>query len=163
MKYSERIDYPQTSAQLLPVFSNPAFFEAKYAATGAHDIRVLETEHGNGRFRIKVSRKVPTDVPIPSFARSLVPQDITLIQTDSWDLEKGVGSLDIEFVGIPVRVHCELLLKDVAGKAVEDLHFDIKVNVPLIGGKLEKLLADDLKVKFTKDTAVTLGMLPQYV
>lgn len=163
MKYSERIHYQHSSVDLLQMFSNPEFFKAKYSATGARDIQVLAMEKANGRFCIKVSRKVPTDVPIPSFARSLVPQDITLIQTDSWDMEKGTGSLDIEFVGIPVRVHCELVLKDVAGKAVEDLHFDIRVNVPLIGGKLEKLLADDLKVKFARDTEVTFGMIPGYL
>lgn len=163
MKYSERIDYSQSSAELLNVFSNPEFFKAKYAATGAHDIQVLESEKSNGHFRIKVSRKVPTDVPIPSFAKSLVPAHITLVQTDTWDLEKGVGSLDIEFIGIPVRVRCELVLNDVVGRAVEDLQFDIRVNLPLIGGKLEQLLADDLKVKFAKDTEVTLDMLPMYL
>lgn len=54
---------------------------------------------------------------------------------------------------------------DAAANAIEDLDldFDIRVNVPLIGGKLEKLLADDLKVKFAKDTEITHGMIPQYL
>ena len=163
MKFSEHIEYQQNSAELLGIFTNPEFFQAKYAACGGRDINVLETSHNNGQFRIKVSRKVPAEVPIPSFARSLVPQDITLIQTDSWDLERGIGSLEIEFVGIPVKVGCELVLKDIGGQAIEDLHFDVRVNLPLIGGKLEKLLAEDLKLKFAKDTAITLEMIHQYL
>ena len=163
MKYSERIQYTNSTQELLNIFTNPDFFRAKYAATGARDIEILDMQATPERFMIKVSRKVPSDVPIPSFAKSFVPQDITLIQTDSWDLRTATGTLDIQFVGIPVKVSCGLKLVNDGTNAIEDLDFDIRVNVPLIGGKLEKLLADDLKVKFARDTEITLGMIPHYL
>lgn len=163
MKFSDRIHYHYSRADMLRIFSNTAFFAAKYAATGAREIQIIESRKTDTHFLVKVSRKVPTEVPVPSFARGLVPQEIILIQTDRWDLENARGSLDIEFVGIPVEVSCELSLSEVSGKAVEDLLFDIRVNLPLIGGKLEKLLSDDLRMKFARDTEITLDLVAEYL
>lgn len=39
------------------------------------------------------------------------------------------------------------------------LNVEIRVNVPLIGGKLEKLLAEDLQLKFKHDTEVALALV----
>ncbi|MES2919337.1 MAG: DUF2505 domain-containing protein [Pseudomonadota bacterium] len=159
MKYQDRIGYPITAAQLLPFFADPDFLVRKYVAQGATDVRVLQAEVTASRSTITVSRAVPVEVPIPSFARALVASHITLVQTDSWDFATGRGRLEIEFKGMPVRVGCDMTLQDQAGGAVEELAFDIRVSVPLLGGKLEELLARDLRLKFQRDTEVTLGMI----
>ncbi|HCT39785.1 MAG TPA: hypothetical protein DF427_01120 [Moraxellaceae bacterium] len=91
--------------------------------------------------------------------RALVPSHITLVQTDAWDVATQKGSLQIEFKGMQVRVNCEMTLQDRAGCAVEELDFDIRVNVPLLGSKLEALLAQDLRLKFLRDTEVSLGII----
>lgn len=159
MKYHDIIRYPRRSAQLYPFFTDPGFFVRKYEAQGATHVRVLHAEMKGTHSTITVSRDVPVEVPIPSFARSLVPSHITLVQTDVWDTATGNGSLLIEFKGMPVRVNCRIALRDQADGAVEELDFDIRVNVPLLGSKLEALLAQDLRLKFQNDTVASLAII----
>lgn len=159
MKYHDTIRYPVPAEALFRFFTDPDFFVRKYMAQGATNVRVTRAETAGSRSTITVSRDVPVEVPIPSFARSMVPSHITLVQTDSWDSATRKGNLQIEFKGMPVRVNCDMTLQDRDGKAVEDLAFDIRVSVPLLGGKLEALLAQDLRLKFQRDTEESLNII----
>lgn len=159
MRYQDTIRYPLPRAGLMPFFTDPDFFVRKYVQQGASNVKVLAAGTRDGRFSITVSRDVPVQVPIPSFARALVPAHITLVQTDSWDLAALTGRLEIEFKGMPVRLACDMVLADTPAGAVETLSFDIRVNVPLLGGKLEALLAQDLRLKFQHDTEVSLAIM----
>lgn len=159
MKYRQTIDYPVSGERLLAIFSQPDFVLDKYAAQGASNIRLLKEERDGDRFRFTVTRDVPVQVDVPAFARSLVPSTITLVQTDAWDPATRRGSLVIEFQGMPVKLRCDMQLEDRAGGTHHTLDFDIQVNVPLIGGKLEKLLAEDLQMKFRHDTEVSLRLV----
>lgn len=159
MKYQETIDYPVPCERLLGIFTQPDFVLAKYAAQGASNIQPLAHTHDGDTFRVTVSRDVPVQVDVPGFARSLVPSTITLIQTDTWNTRTRRGSLDIEFKGMPVKLRCEMRLEDGPSGAHHTLDFDIRVSVPLVGGKLEKLLADDLQLKFKHDTEVSLALV----
>lgn len=159
MKYHDTIHYPVPVETLFLFFTDANFFVRKYVEQGATNVRVTHAEVIGSRSAITVSRDVPVEVQIPSFARSMVPSHITLVQTDSWDSATRRGTLQIEFKGMPVRVNCEMTLQDRAGKAVEELAFDIRVGMPLLGGKLEALLAQDLRLKFQRDTAASLGII----
>ncbi len=162
MKFREAIRHTLPADRVLSAYANPDFYPAKYAATDGRDIRVLDTGNDDGQFHIRVSRKVPADIPVPAFARGLFPHEITLIQTDRWDRASGTGSVAIEFVGLPVRIDCGLALSGEGDRMVETLDFEIRVDMPLVGGKLAKLLAEDLQLKFAKDTEVTLALLPVF-
>lgn len=159
MKYHDTIRYPFPVDALFPFFTDPDFFVRKYLALGATNVKVIHAEPKGSQSSITVTRDVPVEVPIPSFARSLVPSHITLIQTDAWDTATRRGSLQIEFKGMPVHMKCDITLADQAGGAVEELDFDIRVNIPLVGGKLEALLAQDLRLKFQRDADVTLDIM----
>lgn len=161
MKYQQTIDYPVSCEHLFARFSDPGFIMRKYAAQGATGIALVSAEQDADGFCIVVSREVPVDVDVPAFARSLVPATITLVQTDRWHVATGQGSLDIEFKGMPVRLHCDMRIVDTPAGAHQVLDFDIKVSVPLLGGKLEKLLADDLQLKFGRDTEASLRLLAE--
>ncbi len=159
MKYRETIDYPIPCAEVFRHFGSAEFFVAKYEQQGARHITVDAAEFNAERFSVTISRHVPVEVDIPAFARSRVPDHITLVQTDAWDLRTQRGTLDIRFLHLPVHVTCALAMSDIAGRAKETLDFDLRVNVPLIGGKLEEILARDLRLKFRKDTEVSLRLM----
>lgn len=159
MKYQEVIHYEQNAETLLRYFSDPEFFVRKYREQGATNVRVEASACSATESSVTVTRDVPVEVDVPSFARGLVPATITLVQTDSWDLARRQGRLEIVFKGMRVRLTCTMTLTDTPTGAREDLAFEIRVNVPLIGGKLEELLARDLRLKFGKDTEVTHAII----
>lgn len=159
MNFQDVTDYPLPAERVLAFFTSPAFYVRKYEEQGARNVRVDEHRASPEQFSITVSRDVPVEVDVPDFARSRIPQTITLVQTDQWDLARRTGSLQILFKGLPVKVSCSMRLTDTPSGAREELDFDIRVNVPLLGGKLEELLARDLRLKFARDTEVTLAIM----
>lgn len=161
MHYQEVIRYEQPAKTVLRHFTDPDFYVRKYREQGASNIRVEASERTATRFSVTIARDVPVEVDVPAFARGLLPPTITLVQTDSWDLEQRQSRLEIAFKGMPVRLTGTTRLTDTPTGAREDLLFDIRVNVPLIGGKLEELLVRDLQLKFSKDTAVTHAIIAE--
>lgn len=159
MKYQDTIDYPVSSDALLNYFTVPEFFVHKYREQGATNIQVEAHTHDGNNFAVTISRDVPVEVPVPAFARGIVPDTITLVQTDRWDTAARTGRLEIRFKGLPVVLTAAMRLHDTAAGARETLDFDIRVAVPLLGRKLEELLASDLRLKFQRDTDVTLDII----
>lgn len=159
MKFYETINYPVSCEHVLSKFITAEFLQAKYEGQGATNIRLLDQSREGDTTRYTFTRDVPVQVKVPAFARSMVPKTITLIQTDSWNTTTRSGRLDIEFKGMPVKLSCDMLLEDEPSGTHHTLDFDIHVNVPLIGGKLEKLLAEDLQLKFQHDTKISLALV----
>ena len=52
------------------------------------------------------------------------------------------GTISIETPGKPTSVTGTLSLEESGGRTTETLEVDVKVKVPLVGGKLESLMAE---------------------
>lgn len=153
MQFQEFNRYPFPAHAVVQVFGNKNYFIQKYTGAGASSIEVLDEQHNDGKTRIAVSRHVDIDVDVPAFARKFVPDTITVVQIDSWDQAALRGNLDIQFKGMPAVVKCDMTLTDDdEGSCVLQLNFSVKINVPLIGDKLAKVLGADLKKKFERDS-----------
>lgn len=163
MKYQEKNTHAANSAVVLSMFSEQNYFLTKYRNVGATDIHVMACTKTDSHFSITTSRQVAVEAPVPAFASKLVPGHITVIQTDSWDLLAKTGTLDIVFKGVPVSIHCDMTLVDQGSQCIQSLDFTLKVSVPLIGGKLEQILADDLRRKFAADAAEARRALAAYI
>lgn len=162
MKYADRNQYAIPVDTVLRAFTDPDFFQRKYQAQGAGDIRQLSHEHNGNQFAITFSRTIAVGVNLPAFASKHVPERITLIQTDRWDLAARRGTLDIRFDGLPATVKCDMHLTDANGGTEHELEFEITVKVPLIGKKLEKLLAEGLQKTFQRDSGIAAELLASY-
>lgn len=162
MKYADRNQYDTPTDKVLSAFTDPDFFLRKYQAQGAEDIQQLHHEQSGNQFTITFSRTVEVGVKLPGFASKHVPDRITLIQTDRWDLDAREGTLDIRFDGMPATVSCQMQLSETPEGTEHGLEFEIAVKVPIIGKKLEKLLADGLQKTFQRDSKIAARLLADY-
>ena len=103
-QYEERQSFDQPMEKVLRMFSDRAYFERKYAASGGWDIKVLEHELGDKRFRIKCSYTRKSDADVPGFAKKIIGDSIQVTQEDTWDLETATGRLAIEIRNTPIRM-----------------------------------------------------------
>ena len=152
MRFQETNTYPFAANTVLKVFSDQDYFLTKYRSAGASNIQLLESTQADGKSTIRISRDVDIDVNIPAFAQRFVPHQITIVQSDNWNLATRKGHIDIQFKGMPAEVRCDMTLSDGAGQSTLELHFSVKIHVPLIGEKLAAVLAEDLKKKFQADS-----------
>ncbi|UFN46094.1 DUF2505 domain-containing protein [Nocardioides okcheonensis] len=77
---------------------------------------------------------------IPSFARSFVGEEIVVVQTETWT---SPTSADVELAipGKPGEARGGLVLVESGGTTTETLDLDLSIRIPLVGGKIEKLVA----------------------
>ncbi|WP_194285776.1 DUF2505 domain-containing protein [Alcanivorax sediminis] len=151
MKFHKQSTYPYPLDIVLKLFSDKDYFLEKYALTGAQHITLLDYHCDKNTSRITVSRDVSLEIPLPHFARKFLSDNVTLIQTDIWDLDNRTGRLDIKMKGSPAHVTCDMRLSEQSGQTLLDLDFDIEVNVPIVGQKIAALMARDLDKKFVRD------------
>jgi predicted polyphosphate/ATP-dependent NAD kinase len=143
--------------------TDPGFLERKYAVQGAQDVTVTAQDGPDGP-RIVSRRKVT--VELPSFAKKVMSPANTVVQTDEWQPAAADGRrvcrYTVEVQGVPSRIDGTVTLTADGDGTRQDVEADVKVSIPLLGGKLEKFAADSGRkvlaeeAKFT-DAALASG------
>jgi len=140
--------------------SDPAFIEKKYAAQGATDITIDSTPTDAG-VRNVIRRKVTVD--LPGFAQKVMQPTNTVVQTDEWqpaDAEgRRVCRYTVEVQGVPSRISGTVTLAPDGTGTREAIEADVKVSIPLLGGKLEKFAADSGRKVLAEEAGFTASAL----
>ena len=78
---------------------------------------------------------------IPAFAQKIVGDSIRIVQVETW-ADASEAALDVTIPGKPGRLTGTISLAVDGSGTVKVVDGDLRVNVPLLGGKLERLVAD---------------------
>jgi hypothetical protein len=89
---------------------------------------------------------------VPSFARKIVGDTIEIVQRERWSQNK--AALEITIPGKPGEMKGSITLTESSGITTERVAVDIRVNIPLVGGKLERLIEEILLKAFRKENQV---------
>jgi hypothetical protein len=97
--------------------------------------------------------QVQTAQGIPGFARKFVGDEINVVQTERWsDMETGV--VEVVIPGKPGQMSGTISLRESGGTTTETVEMEVRVNIPLVGGKIESLIADLLRKALRAENAV---------
>ncbi|WP_141014032.1 DUF2505 domain-containing protein [Nocardioides sambongensis] len=121
------------------MLADPSFREevCRNQRATSYDVRV-EGSHGDP-MRLRVEMTQPTD-KVPSFAKKVVGSSTTIVLTETWPaLDR--GELHIEIPGKPGAMAGTVVLEESGGVTTETVTLDVTVRIPLVGGKIEDLLA----------------------
>ena len=77
---------------------------------------------------------------IPSFARKFVGDEILIVQTENWTSPTS-ADVRLTIPGKPGEAVGTLELVESGGTTTETVDLDISVKIPLVGGKIEQLIA----------------------
>jgi uncharacterized protein YndB with AHSA1/START domain len=120
------------------------FLERKFADSGATDVTVTCEQTPDGGAHVAIRRKVTVD--LPGFATKFLQPTNTLEQNEEWAPPSGDGTrtctYHVEVHGVPSRIDGTVTLSPDAGQTRQDIKAEVKVSIPLVGGKLEKLAVD---------------------
>ena len=162
MQFNDKHSFDKPAATVLKMFSDKAYFERKYKELGFKDIQVLEHSSDGKKFRIKVRYAAPNSAPVPDFAKKFLGETNLVTQTDTWDLEKKTGRLEAEIKGVPVKVGADMKLADEGAGSSNTLKWNLSCGIPLLGGKLEQIVASDIQSRAKGDLAKSREILKSY-
>jgi uncharacterized protein YndB with AHSA1/START domain len=139
MRFRHELTYDAPPAAVFEMLADPAFREATCAAQDVISAEVRLDRDGDG-FTLTVDQEQRTD-DLPSFARTFAGSSTRAIQREEWADPTG-GTVHIDTPGKPSHIAGTITLRPDGSGTREVVELEIKVKVPLVGGKLEKLLAD---------------------
>lgn len=117
---------------------------------------VRREEQPDGGIVLAVSRELPRGAP--GFLERFLPRDGRVLQTDTWAAAQDGsrrGTWTVEIPGAPAALSGSMRLEPHPEGSRYTLQGDVKVSVPLIGGKAERFIAD-LVVKLVDKEAALL-------
>jgi hypothetical protein len=136
------LTYDASLTDVGEMLMEPAFREQ--VCDAQHALRRTATVGPDGGGMKVVVDQVQAADGIPGFAKKFVGDEIQLVQTERWsDIENAV--VDVTIPGKPGRMSGTITLRESGGTTTETVEMEIKVSIPLVGGRIESLIADLLR------------------
>jgi hypothetical protein len=136
MRVTHEVRYDASVDDVYTMLTDPAFREK---AAGAQGATTVEVAVDGGSVRIDM---VSPNTDVPAFARKLTGASVHAIQAEEWT--DHASELTITTPKIPAGIHGRrVLVADGAG-CRDTFDGEAKAHLPVIGGRLEKLLAEKL-------------------
>ena len=133
-----QMEYPgHTPEQVYAMLADPAFREEVCERQRYPKRTVTITPNGSG-MEVTVDQYRPA-TEVPSFARKLVGEEINILQEEQWSSATD-AALSVTIPGKPGSMIGTVALREQDGGTIETVEVDVKVNIPLIGGKLEDFI-----------------------
>lgn len=130
-----------------------AFWHDRLTAVGTPKDTLDNFEVTGDSITVTATQHIP-DEDIPDIARKVLPGQLVIVRTNvisGFDGERFVGKATADAAGGLGRILGDSTASSKDGAAVEDVSGNVKVSVPLLGGKLEKLVVDHLQKLLTSE------------
>jgi len=152
-------EYDHPVEKVFAAFTDPDFYLAKFEGIGAREVEVIACSDVDGVFSIETTREVPLEVP--AALRAVLGSWTTVIQNEEWvegENEDFLNELDISSEGVPAKITGTMVLYAVeGGGCANEVTIRIDCSIPLVGGRLEKFVAEntseqlDAEYEFVQD------------
>ena len=139
-KVSEELRYDgATIEQVHAMLADPAFREKVCDYQGV--LRRTVTIDAAGKGMTVSIDQVQAAQGIPGFAKKFVGDEINIVQTEDWTSPEK-GNIHVAIPGKPGEMSGTALLTEDPEGTTETVNLSVRVNIPLVGGKIEGLVAD---------------------
>jgi len=137
------------------MLSDPAFITAKCERTGSTETTVDVTENEDGGATLTTTRVLPAN--LPSVAKPFVGDTITVTECQVWSGPAADGSrtatTNVDF-GAPMAFAAGLTLAASGSGSTVTTDGEFKASIPFVGGKIEKVAADETTRYLQKEQQV---------
>jgi hypothetical protein len=142
-KMTHDLTYDAPASAVAAMLADPAFREEVVQAQHVlrHEVTVTgDPAAGSGTVTVE---QVQAANGLPSFARKFVGDEIQIVQDEKWTSPTG-ADLHVSIPGKPGQMAGTIRLNESGGTTTETVDLDISVGIPLVGGKIEGVVADML-------------------
>lgn len=155
MRFRHELRYDAAADDVVTMLTDPAYWDAVAVATGAISSTARVEAQGEAT-KVVVDQQQEV-VGVPSFAKKFVGDSTQAIKTQVW--RGHTASFDVETPGKPTRITGTATVAEQGSGSVLTYDLDVKASVPLVGGKLERLVAELTTQGFDKEQAAGAAWL----
>lgn len=138
MKFQHRVRYAAAPNDVYAMLTDPAFREKASRAQGVTEVSVSVTGES-----VRIDMVQPND-DIPSFAKAIAGETVHVVQDEQWSGGES-AEFSLTIPGKPGAIEgVRRLVPDGEG-TLDTFDGEAKARIPLVGGKIEKLIAQKLK------------------
>ena len=150
-RIQHELTYDAPVADVAAMLRDPAFREEVCDYQRVISKKVTVTPEGEG-MEVVIDMVQPAR-GIPSFAQKFVGDTINIVQTESWS-SATQGDITVTIPGKPGDMKGTARLTESGSGTVETVDLTVKVAIPLVGGKLEGLIAGLLEKALVAENTV---------
>ncbi|MBM7333363.1 MAG: DUF2505 domain-containing protein [Alcanivorax sp.] len=157
--------YPVNVEELYGILTSKAFFEQRFAWGGVDDYRFEAFEPQGDGFLIRIVQPIAIRLDkVPSVARKFLPEQAELTTEFRWRPARAGYQADYRFVlgSVPVKVGGTMALGADGDEAVQTTRVAVKSSVPLVGRKLESLIAQRFEQALEGDYRHTIRYIQEH-
>jgi hypothetical protein len=155
MKLRHDLTFDADPIAVLAMLTDPAYWDNVAIATAAlSSVATVEADGPATRVVVDQLQKV---VGVPGFAKKFVGESTRAITTQVWS--GNTASYVVETPGKPTSMSGTMTVKAAGTGSTLTYDLDVKASVPLIGGKLEKLVIELFTDGLSKEQAAGTAWL----
>ncbi|GAA5127511.1 DUF2505 domain-containing protein [Alloalcanivorax gelatiniphagus] len=157
--------YPVKVEELYGILTSKAFFEQRYAWGKVKDYRFEAFEPRGDGFLIRIRQPIAIRLDkVPGFARKLLPAEAELTTEFDWHPAAAGYQAGYRMVlgNVPVKVSGTMSLRQDGDEALQTTRVAVKSTVPLVGRKLESLIADRFEQALEGDYRHTIRYIREH-
>lgn len=132
------LTYDAPADRVTAMLADPAFREEVCDFMGVLRKEVEIEPVGEG-MHVTIDQWQPT-TGIPSFAKKFVGDETNIVQREIWSTPL-LGDITVTIPGKPGTMSGTARISEADGVTTESVRMAVKVGIPLVGGKLEDLIA----------------------
>lgn len=152
-KFTNSDPYDADLDAMWAMISSKDYWTQKYESMGATNTQFDQFDAGDTALTVKTQRAVPAD--LPGFAKKIIGETNHVTQTEQWTRsgDSAHCQITIAVKNVPGGTTGTMDMTTSGSGVVWDADFDIKISLPLVGGKLEGLMLDETRANFTTEKA----------
>ncbi|TQF68561.1 DUF2505 domain-containing protein [Rhodococcus spelaei] len=157
--------YPQAVDQVHRALTSEQYWRDRIAEVGGEGASLGHVTVGKGTVDVEMTQSVPA-AHLPAIVTKIRPGDLIITRTETWgplDGTSAEGTFTARVDGVPATLSGTMsLAADGAGTALT-LDGKVEVKLPLIGGKIESVIADQVTELLDNENEFTARWLNEHV
>jgi hypothetical protein len=140
-----RSPFPAPVSTVYPTLVDEAFLRARLNEIGGKDAALLEHTRSGDEVAFTLRQGVEA-ARLPGAVRSIIGGDLVVERTERWrpDGERYAATTRVTINGVPGEIRGQSRLGDHRDGSLLVVRAEVRVSIPLVGGKLEKVVAEQV-------------------
>lgn len=157
------VTYPDPVARVHAALTSERYWRDRLEQAGGEHAHVDRVDVGAGTIAVEMTQAIPA-AHLPSIVTRIRPGDLTITRTEDWGAlvgDRADGTFTAHVAGLPGELTGTLVLAAAGDGATVTLEGQVQVSIPLLGGKIESVIADQVADLFAHEDEFTARWLAE--